>query len=214
MRLRGEQQLQRGHRWIEHETQQAFEHPGTLRARRGLRAEPFDRFRELCSGRHRCAERSDESLDEALRFDVAATLGCQRIREQLHMLVERARNPQQPAVHVHQVVLRDRLVEHAVHRLADDGRLEKRARVQADNGGAVVHRVEVVVLRLVIDWMRPPERDVLEARKIDVLPLLGPHGVRTNEDADVLQPRVVARANRLDPALDELRLACRAAEER
>ena len=123
------------------------------------------------------AERADESFDEPMRFRIAAAFRGERFGEQLDMFVERARDVQQAAVDVEQVVevnrpflvvLRNALVEHGVHRLADDRRFEKRARVQADDGSAVVHRIEVVVLRLVVDRVRAPERDVPEPREVDV----------------------------------------------
>src|SRR5438094_5596703 len=96
------------------------------------------------------------------------------------------------------VVLRDLFIQDGVDRLLDDRRLEERARVQTDDAGAVVHRIEVIVLRFLVNRMRAPEGDVLVAGEIDLLPLLWPRGMRPDEDANVLQPRIAARPDGFD----------------
>jgi hypothetical protein len=100
------------------------------------------------------------------------------------------------------------------HGLADDSGLDERAGVDAHHGGAVVHRVEVILFRLGIDRMRAPERHVVVAGEIDLLPFVEPRGMRTDQDADVLQSRIAAAAHRLNPLLDERGLEDRSAEQR
>ena len=101
-----------------------------------------------------------------------------------------------------------------MHGLSDHRRLEERARIQTHNRGAVIHGIEVVVLRFVVYRMLAPERDVLEAGQIELLPLVRTRGVRPDQNTDVLQTRVAARPDRLDPALDKRGLARGVAEER
>ena len=138
------------------------------------------------------------------------------------MVVERPGDTQQSAVHVQQVVevdgpflvvFGDLRIEHGVNRLFDDRRLEKGARIQADDGRAVVHGVEVVVLRFLVDRVLAPEGDVLEARQVDLLPFLGTCGVWPDENPDVFQPWIRAGADCLDPALDKRRFTCGVTEQ-
>ncbi len=112
------------------------------------------------------------------------------------------------------ILRRDLSIQDRVDRLADSRGFEKRARVETDDAGRVVHGVEVVVLGFVIDRMCTPERQVLVAGEINRLPFLQSLGMRADEDADVLQARVLARAQRRHPPLDEHGLVRGATEER
>src|SRR5215510_14078934 len=139
------------------------------------------------------------------------------------MLVEAPGNPQQPTVHVEQVmevqraflvVLRDLWQQHRVNGLTDDRGVDERTGVETDYRSAVVHRVEVILLRLGIHRVRAPERHVAIAGQIDLLPFVEPRRMRTHEDAEILHAWIGAAAHGLDPSLDERGLARSAAEQR
>jgi len=169
------------------------------------------------------AERPDEARGKRLGLRIAAALARQRVRQQGNVLVEAARDPQQSPVDGLQVVEVDRpflVVErdfrhdHRVHGLPDAGGFEEGAGIQPHHAGAVIHRVEIVVLRLRIHRVRAPERQVPVAGHVRVAPLVEPGGVRADEETDVLQLRRGARADRLNPVADECGLVGRPAEER
>src|SRR5262249_17312306 len=145
------------------------------RLRRWRNGERLDRIGKSRRAGLRSAEGSDEPLDEALCFLVTTPGGTQRVGQQLQMLVKRPRDAHQTAIDFHQivevnrpflVVSRDLVDKDRVNRLAYDCCLEKRARIETNDGGAVVHRIEVVVLRFVVDGMRAPEGDVPVPREI------------------------------------------------
>ena len=128
-----------------------------------------------------------------------------------HMLVERPGHVQQAAVLVEQVVEVQRAFlragvfghSHREHRMADDARLDLRAGVDADRGGRVIHRVEVVVLRCLIDRVGAaarPQHDVpVRSETVESLPRLRVLGVRADQDAEPGARADPVRSERREP---------------
>ena len=84
--------------------------------------------------------------------------------------------------------------EHSVDRAPDDSGFDERARVDADNGDAVIHRVVVVRPRFPIDRVGArsrPQAHRLVRRGIEVLPLLRVLRMRTNQQRRAPQFRIV-----------------------
>jgi hypothetical protein len=168
------------------------------------------------------AEWTDKALDESRRLRVATAVSGKCRGQLRHMLVETPRHAQHTGVFVEEilqvqraflVVLRNLRLEDSEHGLPDDGRFDEGTGVDPDHRGAVVERVEVVLLRLGIDRVSTPERNVGIAGEIDLLPFIQSRRVWSNQDPDVFQPRVGTAAHRLDPALGERRLERRAPEQ-
>ena len=179
---------------------------------RPARGETLDRVDEDGRRRNLDALRPDEQLGEPPRRLLALRVAPGHdVAEPPDVLVERLRHLDEPAADLPQVAV----VEHAALRrgelgdgdrvdgLADDARLDHRARVHAEDDRAVVDRVEVVGAR------RPPRPATrpLAARattsstrsKSTCAPLLVPVRMRPDQDARVAQRGLVAGAHRLDP---------------
>ena len=92
------------------------------------------------------------------------------------------------------------------HRTPGDGGLEKRARAQSDHRAAVRQRIVIIGLRAGIDRGATLHNDVLDAVEREVDPLFHPFRVRSHQNADLAQARIVRVPQREHPVAHEFRL--------
>src|SRR5687767_13679010 len=107
--------------------------------------------------------------------------------------------------------------EDGVDGSAENGSLDHRARVEAHNRVCVVQRVEIVRLRPCIGgelygWR--PTGDVREIREVHATPLSPAPGVRSDENAAVLQHGMAALPQFVRPSHDKRRLGRTVLEKR
>ena len=127
----------------------------------------------------------------------------QSVREQLTVFVEPVRHVQQPATRVEQIlevhgavlVLLEIGHDDGVDRPSDNGRFDEGARIEPDDRGAVIQRVEVVGAGRFVHGIAAPH-DGAEMARVDPFPLGHARRMRANEDAGVAQQRIAARSDR------------------
>src|SRR5581483_11100140 len=137
---------------------------------------------------------------------------AQRLLQLVEVLVERPTDVEVPVLEVVEVQrallrLAELVREDGVHRPPDDGALDLGARVDPDDGGGVVDRVEVVVPRLALQRLLAeprPDRG-LRIVEVDARPLRRVPRVRPDDHAGL----VAARAQRGEPPPDERDLVAR-----
>ena len=123
------------------------------------------------------------------------------------MLVEAARHAKYATPDLRQIVEVERAFlplaefrhDDGVNRSPDNRGLDKRAGVQRCHRSAVVQRLEIVLLRAIIDRKRTVERHIRKVRQVDLVPLLQSRRVRTHQDGRRPQQRIVAGPDFLNP---------------
>ncbi len=167
--------------------------------------------------------RTDEGRDEALGLRLRRFRTIQHVRELRDVLVERASDTQEAAVLRQQVMEVQRaflrpaeLTRQREDRAPDDRGFDHRARVDADDRGGVIHRVEEARPVLFGDRAVHPSRPDLhlpEVAQVRVFPRVEVVGMRADEHGDVAHARILGAPQRLDPLPDERQLELGAGDE-
>ena len=159
----------------------------------------FQLFDDDVGGRHIEPVRTDEGFHELpLSREHVWRRPLQHRDELRGVLVQRRRGGHQAAGELEQQLEMQRafmLLTHVFHedrhhRPVDDGGFDERARRNADDRGAVIERIEVIVPRLLFERVVAEERDVSEAAPVDAFPIADPRRMRPNEDRHIAQPRI------------------------